>query len=225
MREAGAGSGASDRRTGACARYCAALPLRIHRSERFPVAPRSVREDPVHLMFRYKFVLNETEDGRLVIAIANPSQLMISTDSLLLGKRIVTKVPRQADLRHSAEDRKSKRVRKTRARDHARRDSRGRTRERRDHLHRQVDGDGGADMSPIIRLATLRFLTACSGGQATFTSRRGTTRWHQVSHRRRAHQRHAAHRQKQHSTPSFRASSGERARHFRRRVPQDGRSA
>src|ERR1035438_2362662 len=49
---------------------------------------------PVHLMFRYKFVpLNETEDGRLVIAIANPSQLMMIDEiSLLLGKRIVTKV-------------------------------------------------------------------------------------------------------------------------------------
>src|SRR6266849_4563338 len=49
---------------------------------------------PVHLMFRYKFVpLEETSDGRLVIAIANPSQLMMIDEiSLLLGKRIVTKV-------------------------------------------------------------------------------------------------------------------------------------
>jgi len=49
---------------------------------------------PVHLMFRYKFVpLDETADGRLVVAIANPSQLMMIDEiSLLLGKRIVTKV-------------------------------------------------------------------------------------------------------------------------------------
>jgi len=49
---------------------------------------------PVHLMFRYKFVpLDETSDGRLVVAIANPSQLMMIDEiSLLLGKRIVTKV-------------------------------------------------------------------------------------------------------------------------------------
>src|SRR5215475_1735359 len=49
---------------------------------------------PVHLMFRYKFVpLEETGDGRLVIAIANPSQLMMIDEiSLLLGKRIITKV-------------------------------------------------------------------------------------------------------------------------------------
>src|ERR1700685_593684 len=49
---------------------------------------------PVHLMFRYKFVpLEETADGRLAIAIADPSQLMMIDEiSLLLGKRILTKV-------------------------------------------------------------------------------------------------------------------------------------
>src|SRR5579859_3854712 len=49
---------------------------------------------PVHLMFRYNFVpLDETSDGRLAIAIADPSQLMMIDEiSLLLGKRILTKV-------------------------------------------------------------------------------------------------------------------------------------
>src|SRR5437016_10335532 len=49
---------------------------------------------PVDLMFRYNFVpLEETADGRLAIAIADPSQLMMIDEiSLLLGKRIVTKV-------------------------------------------------------------------------------------------------------------------------------------
>jgi type IV pilus assembly protein PilB len=49
---------------------------------------------PVDLMFRYNFVpLEETPDGRLAIAIADPSQLMMIDEiSLLLGKRIVTKV-------------------------------------------------------------------------------------------------------------------------------------
>jgi len=49
---------------------------------------------PVHLMFRYNFVpLDETPDGRLAIAIADPSQLMMIDEiSLLLGKRIITKV-------------------------------------------------------------------------------------------------------------------------------------
>src|SRR6202049_4309375 len=46
------------------------------------------------LMFRYNFVpLEETADGKLAIAIADPSQLMmIGEISLLLQKRIVTKV-------------------------------------------------------------------------------------------------------------------------------------
>src|SRR5271168_420786 len=46
------------------------------------------------LMFRYNFVpLEETADGKLAIAIADPSQLMMIDEiSLLLQKRIVTKV-------------------------------------------------------------------------------------------------------------------------------------
>src|SRR5450631_2824585 len=49
---------------------------------------------PVNLMFRYNFVpLEETRDGRLAIAIADPSQLMMIDEiSLLLGKRVITKV-------------------------------------------------------------------------------------------------------------------------------------
>src|ERR1700675_514781 len=53
-----------------------------------------------HLMFRYSFVpLEETEDGRLAIAIADPSQLMMIDEiSLLLGKRVVTKVAALAQI-------------------------------------------------------------------------------------------------------------------------------
>ena len=53
-----------------------------------------------HLMFRYNFVpLEETTDGRLAIAIADPSQLMMIDEiSLLLGKRIVTKVATLAQI-------------------------------------------------------------------------------------------------------------------------------
>jgi type IV pilus assembly protein PilB len=49
---------------------------------------------PVELMFRYNFVpLEETADGRLAIAIADPSQLMMIDEiSLLLKQRIITKV-------------------------------------------------------------------------------------------------------------------------------------
>ena len=55
---------------------------------------------PVDLMFRYNFVpLDETEDGRLAIAIADPSQLMMIDEiSLLLGKRILTKVSTHAQI-------------------------------------------------------------------------------------------------------------------------------
>src|ERR1700693_6232810 len=49
---------------------------------------------PVHLMFRYNFVpLDETADESMEKAIADQSKLMrIAKISLLLGKRIVTKV-------------------------------------------------------------------------------------------------------------------------------------
>src|SRR6476660_4463705 len=55
---------------------------------------------PVDLMFRYNFVpLEETKDGKLAIAIADPSQLMMIDEiSLLLGKRIVTKVSTLAQI-------------------------------------------------------------------------------------------------------------------------------
>src|SRR5450631_54329 len=55
---------------------------------------------PVHLMFRYNFIpLEETKDDRLAIAIADPSQLMMIDEiSLLLGKRIVTKVATLAQI-------------------------------------------------------------------------------------------------------------------------------
>src|SRR3954454_236898 len=52
------------------------------------------RSVPVDLMFRYNFIpLELAPDGRLAIAIADPSQLMMIDEiGLLLGKRIVTKV-------------------------------------------------------------------------------------------------------------------------------------
>jgi type IV pilus assembly protein PilB len=55
---------------------------------------------PVHLMFRYNFVpLEETADGRLAIAIADPSQLMMIDEiSLLLRKQIIAKVSTLAQI-------------------------------------------------------------------------------------------------------------------------------
>jgi type IV pilus assembly protein PilB len=49
---------------------------------------------PVDLMFRYDFVpLEETADGRLAIAIADPSKLMLIDEiAIMLKQRIITKV-------------------------------------------------------------------------------------------------------------------------------------
>ena len=60
----------------------------------FRVQSELLRTTPLELMFQYNFVpLEETHDGRLVIAIADPSQLMMIDEiSLLLGKRVVTRV-------------------------------------------------------------------------------------------------------------------------------------
>ncbi len=56
--------------------------------------PELFRKVPVDLMFRYNFVpLEELADGRLAIAMADPSQLMMIDEiGLLLGTRIVTRV-------------------------------------------------------------------------------------------------------------------------------------
>ena len=49
---------------------------------------------PANLMFRYRFVpLDEMHDGRLAIAIADPSRLRLADEiSFLLGKRLIVSV-------------------------------------------------------------------------------------------------------------------------------------
>ncbi len=60
----------------------------------FHIQHELFRKIPVDLMFRYNFVpLEDRPDGRLVVAIADPSQLMMIDEiGLLLGRRITTKV-------------------------------------------------------------------------------------------------------------------------------------
>ncbi len=60
----------------------------------FHIRPDLFRKVPVDLMFHYNFVpLDEAPDGRLVIAIADPSQLMMVDEiGLRLARRILTKV-------------------------------------------------------------------------------------------------------------------------------------
>src|SRR6266436_721657 len=54
---------------------------------------------PVDLMFRYNFVPLEEQNGKLSIAIADPSRLMMIDEiGLLLNKRIVTKVATLAQI-------------------------------------------------------------------------------------------------------------------------------
>jgi len=119
---------------------------------------------PVHLMFRYKFVpLDETADGRLVIAIANPSQLMMIDEiSLLLGKRIVTKVSTEkqiSDILQKTEQ--SKRVLEDASEgftlDVIREDEAG-----NDETISidKLTATTGTDMSPIIRLVDTTLFTA-----------------------------------------------------------------
>ena len=119
---------------------------------------------PVHLMFRYKFVpLDETADGRLAIAIADPSQLMMIDEiSLLLGKRIVTKVStlkQISDILQKTEQ--SKRVLEDASEgftlDVIREDEAG-----NDETISidKLTATAGTDMSPIIRLVDTTIFTA-----------------------------------------------------------------
>jgi type IV pilus assembly protein PilB len=119
------------------------------------------RKIPVDLMFRYNFVpLEETADGRLAIAIADPSQLMMIDEiSLLLGKRIVTKVSTLAQI----SDILKKTEQSQRVLEEA---SEGFT------LHVVHEEEGGeesisidrltaqSDISPIIRLVDITIFTA-----------------------------------------------------------------
>src|ERR1700740_2654634 len=119
---------------------------------------------PVHLMFRYKFVpLEETADGRLAIAIADPSQLMMIDEiSLLRGKRIVTKVStlkQISDILQKTEQ--SKRVLEDASEgftlDVIREDDAG-----NDETISidKLTATAGTDMSPIIRLVDTTIFTA-----------------------------------------------------------------
>jgi type II secretory ATPase GspE/PulE/Tfp pilus assembly ATPase PilB-like protein len=116
---------------------------------------------PVDLMFRYNFVpLDETADGRLAIAIADPGQLMMIDEiSLLLGKRIITKVSTLAQISEILKKtEQSKRVLEEASQvftlDVIREDETGDETISIDRLTAQ------GDMSPIIRLVDTTIFTA-----------------------------------------------------------------
>jgi type IV pilus assembly protein PilB len=67
---------------------CAFVDLREQR-----IDPELFRSIPAELMFRYKFVPMEAHDNRLMVAMADPSQLQLTDElALLLGKKLQIKV-------------------------------------------------------------------------------------------------------------------------------------
>ena len=57
------------------------------------IDPELFRSIPADLMFRFNFVPIEAHDSQLVIAVADPSQVLLSDElPLLLGKKLVLKV-------------------------------------------------------------------------------------------------------------------------------------
>ena len=67
---------------------CAFVDLREQR-----IDPELFRSIPAELMFRYNFVPLESHNSSLVVAVADPSQLLQTDElSLLLGRKLVVKV-------------------------------------------------------------------------------------------------------------------------------------
>src|SRR6202166_5353504 len=57
------------------------------------IDPELFRSIPAELMFRFNFVPLEARENQLVIAVADPSQVLLSDElPLLLGRKLVLKV-------------------------------------------------------------------------------------------------------------------------------------
>jgi hypothetical protein len=68
--------------------------------DNFQLQSEVLKKIPADVMFRYNFVpLAEMPDGRIAIAVADPSQLLLLDEiTLLLGKRIVARVATLAQI-------------------------------------------------------------------------------------------------------------------------------
>ncbi len=67
---------------------CAFVDLREHHPD-----PELFRAIPADLMFRFNFVPLEAQNHALAIAVADPSQVLLSDElQLLLGKKLIIKV-------------------------------------------------------------------------------------------------------------------------------------
>jgi type IV pilus assembly protein PilB len=63
------------------------------------IDPELFRSIPADLMFRYNFVPLESHNNSLVVAVADPSQLLLTDElSLLLGRKLVIKVATDAQI-------------------------------------------------------------------------------------------------------------------------------
>ena len=72
----------------------AQLLARRYRSEfvdlkNFKIQHELFRTVPVELMFRYNFVPLEQQDGRLVIAVSDPSRLMVLDEDLAAARQLL----------------------------------------------------------------------------------------------------------------------------------------
>src|SRR4030081_979963 len=57
------------------------------------IDPELFRSIPADLMFRFNFVPLESRDNQLIVAVADPSQVLLSDElPLLLGKKLVLRV-------------------------------------------------------------------------------------------------------------------------------------
>src|ERR1700683_4905582 len=67
---------------------CGFVDLREQR-----IDPELFRSIPADLMFRFNFVPLESRENALVVAVADPSQVLLSDElTLLIGKKLVLKV-------------------------------------------------------------------------------------------------------------------------------------
>ena len=136
------------------------------------------RTIPADLMFRYNFVPLSVLDGTLVIAVADPSIVILSDElPLLLGKKLTYKVatPRQiGDLLKRTEQ--SQRVLEQATEAFTLQVSK----EDEEEGEETISGDRltrDTTVSPVVRLVETAFSRRSSVARVIFTSRRATPKW------------------------------------------------
>ena len=142
----------------------------------FKIQHELFKSVPVDLMFRYNFVPLEQSEGRLSIAVADPSKLMVLDEIAgLLGTRVVTCVATISQITELLK----KSEQSQRVLDEASEGLAFDVLSDNENAHENISIDKLAaddDISPIIRWWIRRFLLRWSGGRAIFTWRRMTIR-------------------------------------------------